>query len=296
MTGPPLVSIGLPVRDGEATLARTLDGLLAQTHEHLEIIVSDNCSSDRTAEIAADYARRFAKVRTVRQPFPLSALENFRAVLAESRGEYFMWAADDDHRNPDYVAKLLARLRDDAAAILCFGDFAVSAGEAADSRAVALDFENAGRGLAARLARSAFQPCYHLYGVWRAADLKKIDFLDCWYWPDMQIILAAACMGDFVRARGATFTYFDAGKSLRESEERQTGRAGASWLFPLQVITSSFHTVRRARGFAEAMTAAAFLCLREIRNIAWYLMPRGGRAAMRRLIGRTSARTWRTLS
>ena len=291
MTEPPLVSVGLPVRDGEATLARTLEGLLAQTYERLEIIVSDNCSSDRTTEIACDYARRFAQVRTVRQPSPLTALANFRAVLAESRGEYFMWATDDDHRNPEYVANLLARLQDDAEAILCFGELAVFSGEVADSRAVVLDFENAGRGLVPRLARSAFQPCYHLYGVWRAADLKKIDFVDCWYWPDMQIILAAACMGDFVRAEGATFTYFDAGKSLRQSEERQTGRAGASWLFPLQVITSSFHTVQRARGLGAALAATAFLCVRDIRNVAWYLMPGGGRAAVRRLIGRASART-----
>ncbi len=291
MTDRPLVSVGLPVRDGEATLARTLEGLLAQTHEPLEIIVSDNCSSDRTAEIAGDHAERFTQIHYVRQSEPLSAFENFRRVLGESRGEYFLWAADDDHRNPEYVANLLARLEADPQAILCFGDLAVFSGEIADSRLVSLDFENAGRSILARLARSAFQPCYHIYGVWRAAPLKEIDLVDCWYWPDMQIVLAAACMGTFVRADGATFHYFDAGKSLRESELRQTGRTGASWLFPLQVITSSFHSVRHARGLGLALIAGAFLSLREIRNLAWYLIPGGARASVRRLIGRESART-----
>ena len=107
----------------------------------------------------------------------------------------------------------------------------------------------------------------------------------------MQIVLAAACLGDFIRAEGATFYYFDAGKSLRQSEQRQTGRAGASLLFPWQVIASSFHTVRRAGGLGPALIACAFLSLREFRNVAWYLMPAGVRASVRRLIGRESART-----
>jgi len=291
MTEPPLVSVGLPVRDGEITLAQTLDGLLAQTHSHLEIIVSDNCSSDRTAEIANDYAKRFPQIRTVRQETQLSTLENFRAVLNQTRGEYFMWASDDDQRNPEYIAKLLARLREDDKAILCFGDLAVFSGDVADCRIVRLVFENAGRGIVTRLARSAFQSGYHIFGVWRAKPLKEIDFVDCWYWPDMQIVLAAACMGDFVRAEGATFYYFDAGKSLRQSEKRQTGRAGVSWFFPAQVIRSSFHTVRRASSLGPALAACAFLGLREIRNIAWYLMPGRVRALVRRLIGRGSART-----
>ncbi len=291
MTDAPLVSVGLPVRDGEATLARTLDGLLAQTHPALEIIVSDNASSDRTAEIARDHAARFPQIRYVRQPAPVSAFENLRRALGESRGEYFMWAADDDHRNPEYIANLLARLQGDAEAILCFGELAVFSGDVADSRTVLLDFENAGRGILARLARSVFQPCYHIYGVWRTAPLKQIDLVDCWYWPDMQIVLAATCMGTFVRADGATFHYFDAGKSLRQSEKRQTGRASASWFFPLQVITTSFHSVRRARGPGLALFAGALLSLREIRNVAWYLMPGGTRASVRRLMGRQSART-----
>ena len=144
MTGP-LVSVGLPVRDGEATLARTLDGLLAQTHAPSEIIVSDNCSSDGTAGIARDYAERFPSVRYLRQPRPLTALENLRAVLGESKFEYFMWASDDDQRNSEYIANLLAPLRGDDRAILCFGDLAVFAGDIADARAVPLDFANAGR-------------------------------------------------------------------------------------------------------------------------------------------------------
>ena len=291
MTGPPLVSVGLPVRDGEATLVRTLDGLLGQTHQPLEIIVSDNCSSDRTAEIVRGHAARFPQIRYVRQTEPLTAFENFRRVLNESRGEYFMWAADDDHRNPEYVANLLARLQGDAQAVLCFGELAVFSGDIADSRAVPLDFESAGRGVLARLVRSTFQPCYHIYGVWRAAPLKEIALVDCWYWPDMQIVLAASCKGAFVRADGATFHYFDAGKSLRQSEKRQTGRAGASWLFPLQVITTSFHSVRHAGGLGLALFAAALLSLREIRNVAWYLMPGGTRATVRRFMGRRSART-----
>jgi cellulose synthase/poly-beta-1,6-N-acetylglucosamine synthase-like glycosyltransferase len=70
VSAPPLVSIGLPVYNGERFLAQALDSLLGQTLGDLEIIVSDNASTDRTAEICKDYAARDARIRYIRQESP----------------------------------------------------------------------------------------------------------------------------------------------------------------------------------------------------------------------------------
>ena len=61
----PLLSIGLPVYNGERFLAQALDCLLAQTFRDFEIIISDNASTDRTPEICRAYARRDPRVRYV---------------------------------------------------------------------------------------------------------------------------------------------------------------------------------------------------------------------------------------
>ena len=62
MTAPRL-SIGLPVHDGAELLPAALDSLLAQTYDDFELLISDNASTDGTAEIAADYAARDDRVQ-----------------------------------------------------------------------------------------------------------------------------------------------------------------------------------------------------------------------------------------
>jgi len=107
----PLVSIGLPVLNGEKLLARALESLAVQTYPNIELIVSDNASEDRTAEICAEFAQRYPnRIRVHRQIRRIGAMENFEYVLREARGEYFMWAAHDDRWYDTFVAKLLEQL------------------------------------------------------------------------------------------------------------------------------------------------------------------------------------------
>jgi glycosyltransferase involved in cell wall biosynthesis len=100
----------MPVFNGAATLRPALDSLLAQTFDAFELVISDNASNDATAEICSEYANRDTRIRYVRQPRNIGAAANFTFVLREGRGEYFMWAAADDARSPDYLQVNLAFL------------------------------------------------------------------------------------------------------------------------------------------------------------------------------------------
>lgn len=111
----PVISIGMPVFNGAAHLAQALESLLAQSFTDFEIILSDNCSTDDTPGIIAEYAARDARIRAVRQPENIGGLPNFRFVLWAARGEFFMWAAYDDWHDPDYLAALHGALVVDAA-------------------------------------------------------------------------------------------------------------------------------------------------------------------------------------
>lgn len=99
----PLVSIGLPVYNGEQFLRQTLDSLLGQTYENLELIVSDNASTDGTGEICREYAGRDQRIHYYINAVNCGGAANMNRVFALSSGDYFMWASDEDYWAPDYV-------------------------------------------------------------------------------------------------------------------------------------------------------------------------------------------------
>jgi glycosyltransferase involved in cell wall biosynthesis len=107
----PLVSIGFPVYNGEATIRRAIDSLLAQDYPNIELVISDNCSSDGTAEICQEYAKKDGRVRYYRTEKNQGQVWNFKHVLDEAKGEYFMWSAHDDVWKPEFVRLLQAELQ-----------------------------------------------------------------------------------------------------------------------------------------------------------------------------------------
>lgn len=111
------VTVGLPVYNAEATLEATLGALLAQTHRKLEIICSDNASTDRTRELLADLTAGDERVRIVEHPVNRGWQFNFRFTLDQARSDYFMWLGADDLLAPSFVAENLAALEADPEAV-----------------------------------------------------------------------------------------------------------------------------------------------------------------------------------
>jgi glycosyltransferase involved in cell wall biosynthesis len=99
----PRISIGMPVYNGERTVAAAIESILHQSWSDWELLISDNCSTDATESICRSYMVGDKRIRYLRQPKNLGAAANFRKVLDESRGEFFMWAAADDRRSDDFV-------------------------------------------------------------------------------------------------------------------------------------------------------------------------------------------------
>lgn len=107
----PAVSIGMPVYNAEKYLPATIGAILAQDFQDFELVISDNASTDRSAEICESFARQDSRVRFVRQPSNRGATVNFRFVLDQSRAPFFMWAAADDVRSRDFLTQTVAVLR-----------------------------------------------------------------------------------------------------------------------------------------------------------------------------------------
>jgi glycosyltransferase involved in cell wall biosynthesis len=118
VTPQPLVSIGLPVRNGERHLSDAVRSVLDQQYDRLELVISDNASDDGTEEICRQFARSDPRVRYQRQSQNIGLVPNFDAVLHLGRGTYFKWIGDDDRLTPTYVSRCVEVLDDDAALIL----------------------------------------------------------------------------------------------------------------------------------------------------------------------------------
>lgn len=105
-TGPrPLVSIGVPVYNGVPYLQEALDSLRAQTYEAIEIVISDNASTDGTEALCRALAAEDPRIRYHRSERNRGLVWNHRNALALARGEYFMFAPYDDHFAPTYVER-----------------------------------------------------------------------------------------------------------------------------------------------------------------------------------------------
>ncbi len=99
----PLVSIGLPVYNGEAFLKDTLDSILHQTFDNFELIISDNASTDATEKICRSYASKDERIRYHRNENNLGAAKNYNQLVGMAKGNYFKWAAADDLITPEYL-------------------------------------------------------------------------------------------------------------------------------------------------------------------------------------------------
>ena len=99
------ISVGLPVYNGERYLRQSLESVITQTHTDLEIILSDNASTDATQDICREYAARDARIRYFRQQTNRGGAYNHNFVLAQATAPYFRLFASDDWLLPTCLEK-----------------------------------------------------------------------------------------------------------------------------------------------------------------------------------------------
>lgn len=100
----PLVSVGIPTYNRPEGLRRTLKCITQQTYKNLEIIISDNNSSNsEVIKVLEEFRERDNRIKYFRQKENIGAAKNFNFVLKKATGIYFMWAADDDEWEEEFI-------------------------------------------------------------------------------------------------------------------------------------------------------------------------------------------------
>ena len=107
------VSIGIPTYNRSEYLIRAVESAIAQSYPNIEIIVSDNCSTDDTAKRVSDI--HDPRVKFLQQTQNLGMTGNFNACLHAATGDLFLMLSDDDLLYRDAVERLSEPLRRDPA-------------------------------------------------------------------------------------------------------------------------------------------------------------------------------------
>lgn len=111
---PPIVSIGLPVRNGETLIQEALNSVLNQDFEEWELIISDNGSTDSTLDICRGYAERDPRIKVYPMESNIGLFANFTRVMFLASAPFFAWISHDDIREPQFLRQCLQ--------VLMFGD------------------------------------------------------------------------------------------------------------------------------------------------------------------------------
>lgn len=99
----PKVSIGMLAYNGEKTIEKVINSLLSQTFKDFELIISNDASTDKTGIICEKFALKDSRIKYSCQEKNIGEFPNSVYLLNKAKGKYFMWAADDDWRSPDFL-------------------------------------------------------------------------------------------------------------------------------------------------------------------------------------------------
>jgi glycosyltransferase involved in cell wall biosynthesis len=251
----PRVSVGIPVFNGEPFITETLDSVVGQTFEDLEIIISDNASTDRTESICQEYAQKDGRIRYLRNRENIGLAKNFQRVVQLARGEYFKLANADDLCGPDLVSQCVQVLDRDPTIVLCYGKTTLIDGQGRTLREHEdrLDLRSPSVTERFRLALERIGLTNVLQGVMRTGALQQTALLDTYVGADMVLVVELALRGRFHELPTRLFQRrIHAGAfSSQASEEGQLG----TWE-PGARRSTELYFWRHYRGYLRAISRA----------------------------------------
>ncbi|OQW92521.1 MAG: hypothetical protein BWK78_01490 [Thiotrichaceae bacterium IS1] len=254
-----LVSVGVPVRDGAKTLALALETLINQTHDNIEIIISDNASTDQTGEICKQFAEKDSRIVYFRQNSTFSAIENFRFVYEKSHGKYFMWAAHDDLRDNDYIETLLKGFEKEPTAAIMFSEVVLfdnysclhkSYSDFGKHKNWSPTFQSKNLSFLKKHVKQQSDniACIHIYGLINPKYLFDYPWFDSTSAPDLPLLHWLLSHGDFLYYPGTTLYYYVGHKNS------------------VHQISSNFHSVKKIINILILIFQNGWICALSVKK------------------------------
>jgi glycosyltransferase involved in cell wall biosynthesis len=195
---PPMVSVGMPVYNGEKYLTQALDSICNQDFDDFEFIICDNASTDGTEEICKSYAAKDGRIRYFRNEENIGAIPNYRKVFELSRGEFFKWFAHDDICHPGFLRRCVDTLTDAPPSVVLvyprcdlIDEFGKVLGHASDH----LDTKSKRphRRLGRVIRRASY--AYPIWGLIRSECLRKTALMGSVWYGDRLLLAELSLLG-----------------------------------------------------------------------------------------------------
>ena len=102
-----LVSIVLPVYNGEKYLAQSIESVLQQDYKNIELIIVNDCSTDNTENIILKYKELDSRIVYIKNESNYKLPKSLNVGFAKAKGEYYSWTSDDNVYHKDAIKKMV---------------------------------------------------------------------------------------------------------------------------------------------------------------------------------------------
>jgi glycosyltransferase involved in cell wall biosynthesis len=239
------VMIGMPVWNGERFLSEVIESILGQTYGDLELVISDNASTDATAEICRSYARHDDRISYMRQEKNIGAGPNHNEVLRRASGRYFKWACHDDVLAPIFIEECVRVLDADEAVVVCCPATVLINDDGSPLRYSPQDqgmVDNHGNvwRVKKNTPLTSADPadrftavlcnmdwCFEIYGLMRRSALGRVSSMPAYYGGDKVVLAELSLLGRYHLLEAPLF-YRRC--HPRQSSSPQTSRYRAMWI------------------------------------------------------------------
>ncbi len=197
-----VVSIVIPVHNGEKYIKESIDSCLAQTYSNIEILVVDDKSTDSTLEILKGYGEKITVLPVEKQ----NGLGNVINIgIRASKGKYIARMDADDIMYPDRIEKQVEYLENNPSCVAVGGQIDII-NENSD---ITGHREYAQNDKDLKKNRFLFQPFAHPAVTLRKSTLEEIGLYpeDMWKVEDVKLFLILSTKGEFANLPDTVLKY-----------------------------------------------------------------------------------------
>ncbi len=228
-----LITVGLPVYNSERYVRQSIDSLLAQTFRDFVLIISDNASTDGTAQICKQYAARDARVKYFRNETNIGNPRNFNRVAELTNTRYLKWSTADDFWEPGFLERALEVMERDATIALCYPQAVLVDADGRNPQnyddVLHLVQEDPADRFVALLDK--IKLAHQHLGLIRMAHLRKTQLLGAYVASDVNLLAELSLYGKFFELPDRVFFrrfHKDSGSWKRGDVEHEVRRYHAS--------------------------------------------------------------------
>lgn len=228
----PLVTVGMPVYNGDFFFKRALISVIHQSYRNIEVIISNNCSTDKTLEIIEFYAKKDNRIRYYNQTKRIPLEDNFKFVLNKSNSEYFMWAAADDLRSRDFIHKNIEFLQNNHDYVGSTSPTRFFRNSFNPKRVGDFSIKENNPGERISTLLSSWDANARLWSLFRTKELKKLNFESIFLGVDLYYMMQLVLIGKLNRLDSGLIRLGKFGTSHKENIFKKYRKNNIEFILP----------------------------------------------------------------